>query len=169
MSKIPCPTCDRPIDAYRSCRDCATLGLFGGLPCPDRYGKGALGYSLHPLDVEDWEPESEPVRRRFLCLSDPYENSPREILFEEDIDMNGIAVVGGDKYHAWFGTLDAPCIVPGGDVETIIRLNGRCRWNDQDWTGLYVGSEQGALRAVPSDVAVDRDLTEHINVERRWL
>lgn len=166
MSKAPCPTCDRPIDPHRPCRDCATLALFGGLPRPDRYGKA---YYLHPLDLDDYEPEAKPLRPRFLCLSEPYENSPHEILFEEDVDMNGTPVIGRDRYHVWFGTLDAPCIVPGGDVETIIRLNGRCLWDDQDWTGLYIGSEQGALRAVPPDVAVDRDLTEQITVERRWL
>lgn len=169
MTKVSCPTCDRLIDPNEPCRACATLALFEQLPQPDRYGKAALGYYLHALDLDDWEPEPKPVRRRFLCLSEPYENAPNEILSEEDVDMRGIAVVGSDKYHAWFGTLDAPCIVPGGDIETIIRLNGRCRWNDQDWTGLYIGSEQGALRAVPPDVAIDRDLTEHINVARRWL
>lgn len=159
--KTPCPTCDRPIDPNKPCGDCSTLALFGRLPRPDRRGRAALGYSLHPLDLEDWEPEPENRPLRFLCLSD------HSVLVEGDVDCHGVEVTGRDKYGPWLGTLDAPVIVPGGDTEQIVRIHGRQRWDGGEWTGNFIGSERAAIRAIPADVAVE--FVEHINVERRWL
>jgi len=156
--KAPCPTCDRPIDPNKPCRDCSTLAAFDALSPPDHRGRGDLGYEGYALYEE---PERPPRRGpRFLCLHD------LEILTIGDVDANGVDVVGEDDMGVWFGTQDAPCIVPGGS-ETLFILHGHYRADE--WTGFYLGSERCARAEVPLGVHVEFVEEVPVNPLERYL
>lgn len=157
--KTSCPTCDRPIDLHKRCQGCSTLAAFGALRPIDRAGRGDLGYES-PCS-RAYDEEREPRRGpRFLCLYD------LEILAPGDVDAHGVEVFGEDDAGIWFGTQDAPCVVPGGG-ETLFILHGRRRVDE--WTGFYIGSKRYALAEVPDDVLIEFIEEIAVNPLERYL